>query len=118
MARERKRVLYPGYLDVRFRNHEMAENECYRAPIGRTRVLTAYDPNTGNVLVHDQVNLFSYNFASNSYVRLSNNGTRIDYHLTGVVDPVRKKFVAIGNGEQWIYDISGRLLQQGRAPGK
>ena len=80
--------------------------------LGRTRVLTAYDPNTGNVLVHDQVNLFSYNFASNSYVRLSNNGTGIDYHLTGVVDPVRKKFVAIGNGEQWIYDISGRLLNK------
>jgi hypothetical protein len=69
-------------------------------------VVAAYDPNTGKIFLHDNLNLFSYDFFTNSYKQLSNNGSGIDYHLTGVIDPVRKKFVAIGNGQQWIYDIS------------
>jgi len=69
-------------------------------------VVTAYDPNTGKVFLHDNLNLFSYNFSTNSYQQLSNNGNGIDYHMTAVIDPMRKKFVVVGNGQQWIYDIS------------
>ena len=51
--------------------------------------VTAYDPNTGKVFVHDTYNLYAYDFAANSYQQLA-AGNYIDYHLTGVIDPVRK----------------------------
>lgn len=69
-------------------------------------VVTAYDPNTGKIFLHDNLNLFSYDFGTNTYKQVSNNGNGIDYHMTAVIDPVRKKFVVIGNGQQWVYDLA------------
>jgi hypothetical protein len=67
--------------------------------------VVAYDPNTGKVFIHDRYNLFSYDPTTNSYQKLSAEQP-IDYHLTAVVDPVRKKLVMIGYGQQWVYDIA------------
>jgi hypothetical protein len=73
--------------------------------------MTAYDPNTGKVLVHDGQCMYAYDFASNSYQSLPAGGTcqkvfPVGYWMTGVLDPVRKKFFLFGGGDQWVYDVS------------
>jgi chitodextrinase len=70
-------------------------------------IVTAYDPNTGKVFVHDSSNLFAYSPDTNSYQQLTHNNNGIDYHMTATLDPKRKKFVILGGGQAWIYDISG-----------
>jgi chitodextrinase len=72
-------------------------------PAAAPGVVTSYDPNSGKVFLHDTSSLYTYDYSSNRFERLSNGGT--DYHLSGVIDPVRKKLVLIGNHEAWIYDI-------------
>lgn len=68
-------------------------------------IVSAYDSTTGDVFLHDRQYLYRYTFSSNRYQRLSaSNG--IDYHMTAVIDPVRKKFVIVGAGEVYVYDIS------------
>lgn len=82
-------------------------------------IVTAYDPNTGKVFLHDNWNLFSYTYASNTYQKLGADSA-IDYHLSAVIDPVRKKFVMIGGGQAWLYDIangSAYVRQPLTAPG-
>jgi hypothetical protein len=74
-------------------------------PRGDYGTVTEYDPNTGLVFVHDAINFYSYDFAANRYTQLS-SGSEIDYHMTAVIDPKRKKFVILGGGQQWIIDIS------------
>jgi hypothetical protein len=68
-------------------------------------IVTAYDKNTGLVFLHDDFNLYSYNFSSNTYAQLASNNS-IVYTMSAVIDPVRKKFLIIGGGEAWIYDIT------------
>jgi hypothetical protein len=67
-------------------------------------IVTAYDAATGHVLLHDDWNLYSYDLATDRYTRLA-GGNKIDYHLSAVIDPVKKKLVLIGGGEAWAYDI-------------
>jgi hypothetical protein len=76
-------------------------------PNGDYGIVSAYDPNTGKVFLHDNTNLFTYSPATNSYQQLTNNSTNIDIHLTATLDPKRKKFVILGGTQAWIYDISG-----------
>jgi len=68
-------------------------------------VVTAYDPNTAKVFLHDSSYLYAYTFGTNSYQRLSGSNP-IDYHSSAVIDPKRKKFVIVGSGSVYIYDIS------------
>jgi hypothetical protein len=65
--------------------------------------VTAYDPATGLVFLHDDSGLYSYDLALDRYTRLASDN--IDYHLSAVIDPVRKKLVLVGNGQAWAYDI-------------
>ena len=37
---------------------------------------------------------------------LQTMGREIDYHMTAIIDPVRKKFVIVGAGQAWMYDIA------------
>jgi chitodextrinase len=69
-------------------------------------VVTAYDPNTGKVFIHNTVNLFSYDYISNSYTQLSHDSFGTDYHLTAAIDPINKRFVMIGGGQAWWYDLA------------
>ena len=64
-----------------------------------------YDPNTGLVYVGDNSNLFSYNYATNTYAKLGSLNPN-DYHLSGVIDPTRKLFFTIGNGHALKGDIN------------
>jgi hypothetical protein len=70
-------------------------------------IVTAYDPNTQKILVHDTMDLYSYDPVADAFQKLSNNGNGIDYHTSAVIDPKRKKLVIVGGGDAWIYDISG-----------
>src|SRR5215813_45026 len=68
-------------------------------PIGDAGMLTAYDPNTGLIFLHDRRNLFSYNFQANTYTKLEGvppGGFFGYYGLTAAIDPKRKLFVIIG----------------------
>ena len=67
-------------------------------------VVTAYDPNTGKVFLHDSNYLYAYTFSSNAYQRLSGDNP-INYHMTATIDPKRKKFVIVGAGNVYAYDI-------------
>ena len=68
--------------------------------------ISDFDPNTGKVFVHDTIQMSSYSPQTNSFTRHTNSYGGIDYHMTGVVDPVRKRFYAFGGNQQWMWDIS------------
>ncbi len=67
-------------------------------------IISAYDPVTKKVYLHDDGSFFSYTYETNTYKLLSEGG--IDYHLTGVLDPVHRKFIMIGGGQQWMIDLN------------
>lgn len=67
----------------------------------------AYDPNTGKIFYHNQLHLFSYDPVANTYTQLSSSEpNQVDYHLNAEVDPVNKKYIIMGGGQGWWYDIS------------
>lgn len=78
---------------------------------GNTIITSAYDPNTGLIFAHDRLNLFSFNYSTNVWTRLTNNGTSIGIHQTATIDPVRKLYVIVGydqevtDGRVYSYDI-------------
>lgn len=80
-------------------------------PVPGPGVMTAYDPHTGRVYVHDLAHLYAYDFTSNSYTRISTSAVSIGYHMMGVIDPVRRRFVIVGYDSQaaagrvFSYDI-------------
>jgi hypothetical protein len=59
-------------------------------------VMSDYDPNTKLVYAHNTRDFFSYNFDSNSYSRLQNDGREISYHMSAVIDPKRSLFIMFG----------------------
>jgi hypothetical protein len=68
-------------------------------------IVSAYDSASGDVYLHDDRYLYRYDYSTDNYERLSgSNG--IDYHMTGAIDPVRRKFVIVGAGSVYVYDIS------------
>jgi hypothetical protein len=67
-------------------------------------VVSAYDPNTRMIFLHDDKALYSYDVDADRYQRLSGEDP-IDYHMTGVIDPLRRKFVIVGAGAVYVYDI-------------
>jgi hypothetical protein len=76
-------------------------------------VVSAYDPNTGKVFVHDSLALYAYTIETDRYERW-NFGGKVDYHMTGVIDPVRRKFVMVGAGSVYVYDIARSSFFGGR----
>ncbi len=67
--------------------------------------LAAYDPNTKLVFVHNTAELWSYNYDTNAY-QLLNASASTDYHLTGVVDPVRKLLILFGGTQVRAFSIA------------
>ena len=76
-----------------------------RIPRADPGVVTAYDPVTKKVFVHDLESLYSYDPAADRYEHLA-GGMEIDYHMTAVLDPVRRKLLVVGHGQAYIYDVS------------
>ncbi len=57
---------------------------------------TAYDPNTGHIIMHDKSwTLYDYNPATNAWTTLS-TAYHVDDGTTAVVDPVNNLFVVVG----------------------
>lgn len=73
-------------------------------PEGNYGRVTAYNPATQKVYIHDQTSLYSYSYESNSYTTLANN--TIGQESTGVFDSKRQQFVLVGNGAVYAYDVS------------
>ena len=84
-----------------------------RVPRADPGVVTAYDPVTKKVFVHDLEALYAYDPAADRYERLA--GGEIDYHMTAVLDPVRRKLLVVGAGEAYVYDISGQSWRMRRS---
>jgi hypothetical protein len=82
-------------------------------PLANVGMLTAYDPNSGRVFLHDQQHLYAYNFATNAYTRVSSSATSLGYEMSATIDPDRRLFVIVGfdnnvnAGRVYTYDISG-----------
>jgi hypothetical protein len=70
-------------------------------------IVAVYDPGTRKVFLHDDADLYSYEFEGDRFRRLA-SGNPIGYRMTGVIDPVRRKFVLVGNGRVFVYDIGPR----------
>jgi hypothetical protein len=83
------------------------EKRSPRGPTPRAEpgAIAVYDPVSKRVLVHDSSTLYSYDFESDKYTGVS-SGAPIDYHMSGVIDPGRRKLVIVGGGRAYIYDLS------------
>jgi hypothetical protein len=75
-------------------------------------VVSAYDPNTRKVFVHDNSDLYAYTLETDRYEHWT--GGQVDYHMTGVIDPVRRKLVMVGTGNVYVYDIARKSFFGGR----
>jgi hypothetical protein len=74
---------------------------------------TAYDPVTGHVwLVQPGIELMEYDPSANTWT--SRGNTSIGYNKAGVLDWKRRKFVIVGDGVVYSYDIaaSGTITRQ------
>lgn len=74
-------------------------------PRGIPGIVTSYDKNTGLVFLHDDSSLYTYNFSTDTYAKLASNNS-MTYTMSSVIDPVRKKFLIIGGGQAWVYNIA------------
>jgi hypothetical protein len=81
------------------------------APQGGPGAVSDYDPNSKLVFVHDYLSgLYTYNYDANSWKKVLSDPYGIDYHMTGVIDPKRELFFAMGaagsrNGGIQVFDI-------------
>jgi len=85
------------------------ERRTPRGPIpgGTPGIVAVYDHVSRKVFVHDRTTLYAYDFEANRYKDLA-SGSEIDYHMSGVIDPVRGKLVIVGAGHVHAYDIGPR----------
>lgn len=76
-------------------------------PTGNYGIVSAYNPNTGTVILHDQRGLYSYRYTSEGgvYTRLVEDSD-FGIHLSAEYDPVRNVFVMIGGGQAYLYDMT------------
>ncbi len=59
--------------------------------------VAAYDPNSGLVFVSDSEAIYTYNYATNTYNRITSaKGFTTGIYLSGAIDPTRKLFVLVG----------------------
>lgn len=74
-----------------------AVNPSGTAPVGDAGMMTAYDPNTGLIFVHDRAYLYSFDAATSRYARLAARTIGgIGWHSAATIDPKRKKFIIAG----------------------
>jgi hypothetical protein len=79
-------------------------SEKSRAPIVNSiGVASGYDPVTKKIYVYDNGKFVSYDPVIDDWDTLSQNAGING--LVGEVDPVNRKFVAIGKTQAWIYDL-------------
>jgi hypothetical protein len=59
-------------------------------------VLSDYDPNTKLVFMENTRDFYSYDLDKNNYATLAFDTTEVSYHMSAVIDPVRKLFIMFG----------------------
>lgn len=69
-------------------------------PEGGPGTMTAYDPFSGLIYLHDKKNLYSYDFANNRYTKLTTSEHGLGYHASATLDPKRKKFIIVGYDDE------------------
>jgi hypothetical protein len=69
-------------------------------------IVADYDPISKQVLLHDASALYRYDVAQDAFELLLDEDS-IDYHMTGVVEPIARKLVLVGAGSVLTYDIDG-----------
>ncbi len=71
-------------------------------PLASIAAVSAYDPNTGSIYLHNMQNLYryTYNTSGGNYEMLTMYEPGFYIHMNGVIDPKRKKFILIGPGEE------------------
>lgn len=80
-------------------------------PNGDAGMLTAYDPVTGLLFLHDRQYLYSYDVAADRYTRLSSSSAGIGYTMAATIDVANRLFVIAGHdsvqggGRVYTYDI-------------
>lgn len=80
-------------------------------PRGEAGMMTAFDPVTGLIFLHDRLHLYSFDPSTSRYTRLSTSAVSLGYHMVAAVDPKRRKFVIVGydrddgGGRVYAYDI-------------
>jgi DNA-binding beta-propeller fold protein YncE len=77
-------------------------------PNGVPGIVTAYDPVTGKVYLHDDGALYAYTFDTDTFEHLADDA--IDYHLTMAIDPDRRRLVLVGAGSVFSYDIGAATV--------
>jgi hypothetical protein len=65
-------------------------------PSGDAGMMTAYDPVSGLIYLHDRRYLYSYDVANDRYTRLGSESVSLGYHLAATLDPKRRQFVIVG----------------------
>lgn len=75
-----------------------------------------YDPGRQVAFLTDNSSLFTYTYGTNTYTRMG--GYSQDFHLNGVIDPVRKIFVTFGNGEAHKINIAAGSTFTGPTDGE
>ena len=84
-------------------------SEKTRAPIvGTIGVASGYDPVTKKIYVHDLGKLLTYDPFADVWNTLSQVAG--DNGLVGEVDPVHRKFVIVGKGSAYVYDLSASTI--------
>ena len=74
-------------------------------PKGVPGIVADYDPVSKKVIVHDDSAVYSYDLDADRFELLKEN-VSIDYHLSGVVDVAHRKFVVVGSGNTYVYDMN------------
>jgi hypothetical protein len=83
------------------------------SPNGDAGMMTAYDPNTQLIFLHDRSFLYSFDPATGKYTQLAQSTVGgIGWHSAATIDPKRKKFIIagfddrIGTGAVYSIDIT------------
>jgi hypothetical protein len=74
-------------------------------PWGDAGIMTAYDPVTGRVFLHDRQYLYSFDSQSNSYTRLSSSNAGLSYYGAATIDPKRRLFLIFTGSGMFSYSI-------------
>lgn len=75
------------------------------APINVGTPVSAYDPVTGNIYTLNQTTLIEYNPRDDSWKTRSNPSWQ-NGENTAEIDPVRRRFIVIGGGASFYYDLN------------
>lgn len=75
-------------------------------PSASNSVVSAYDPLTGKVFLHNRQALYSYTYQleGGTYQQLNRQGSS-GLGINAAIDPKNRRMLIIGNGQQILYDL-------------